>query len=497
MTQLFSNNGSSTLLSGIGTSDTQLTVQAGDGAFFPAIGSTADYFVGTLEDISGNVEIVTCTAIAGDTITVIRGGEGTAQQVFAIDSRFELRVTKETLENFAQKAAGVFTGVITVPGIDMVTTDDTAHGAWETRYIELFGIPTLIHTAPGNEPSAIAWSSYKAANEQWSWGILGDGTQYGTGRMQWNWYGRESADATWNIMQTTTRPAAETMEMEWVPHASALNVSYMFEVVDENGVRRQIRLNADGSISATGDMTLSSVTYPLIDDPELEVINLNFSVQPIAFYGSQRVFNFGEQNFGDDAGEPGTGIAYHFSCRDPDGTNTDVWFTPDGSIWTSGFAVHQKVLVGDQGLPETLAPNELITKQYFDTHGNGGAITSNYFSQVLWEGVLSSDSTSAGLDLPLYVAVGPVTNFEQVIVETWFDSPWLNPGYMTMTIDTATLRIGVDYIQGPGQFHGDSDSGGTVLFRFTDYETIQLTNTEFGGQIRRVIGISYKGNPDP
>ena len=66
---VFSNNASSLLASSIGVSDTELSVQSGQGILFPAIlaGQVAPI---TLEDVNGNVEVVYATARTGDTLVL-------------------------------------------------------------------------------------------------------------------------------------------------------------------------------------------------------------------------------------------------------------------------------------------------------------------------------------------------------------------------------------------------------------------------------------------
>jgi hypothetical protein len=101
-TFLFANNAVSTLASGITNVATTLFVQPGDGALFPSP-AAGQRFPLTLEDASGNIEVVHCTARSSDTFTIVRAQEGTSGLAFLADDRVELRVTKELLEHFAQK----------------------------------------------------------------------------------------------------------------------------------------------------------------------------------------------------------------------------------------------------------------------------------------------------------------------------------------------------------------------------------------------------------
>lgn len=86
------NNAYGTLASSINDSATVMTLGAGQGARFPALG-TGDYFYGTLIDTSGNLEIVKVTARSTDTLTIVRGQDNTTARAFAASDRFELRPT--------------------------------------------------------------------------------------------------------------------------------------------------------------------------------------------------------------------------------------------------------------------------------------------------------------------------------------------------------------------------------------------------------------------
>jgi len=98
-TLLFSNDASTTLQSGIGAGATTAVLAAGTGSLFPNPASGEAYFTTFLDASTQQTkEIVLVTARAGDTITIVRGQQGTtarawnagdlaAQLVTAGDSR--------------------------------------------------------------------------------------------------------------------------------------------------------------------------------------------------------------------------------------------------------------------------------------------------------------------------------------------------------------------------------------------------------------------------
>lgn len=114
---VWTNNASSLLASGITAGSTTVTVTAGQGALFPAI-SSGQYSVGTLEDTSGNIEVVFITGRTTDTMTITRAQENTTALSFASGSRFELRVTAGVLATLLQKTgADTLTGTTNLAGI--------------------------------------------------------------------------------------------------------------------------------------------------------------------------------------------------------------------------------------------------------------------------------------------------------------------------------------------------------------------------------------------
>lgn len=100
MPQIFANNAVSILAAALAAGDTTLFVQAGHGARFPTV-TGGDYAFVTLEDASGNIEIVKVTAHAAAAVsmTIQRAQQGTAARAWAIGDLVELRPT-------ASEAAG-------------------------------------------------------------------------------------------------------------------------------------------------------------------------------------------------------------------------------------------------------------------------------------------------------------------------------------------------------------------------------------------------------
>jgi len=93
----FTNNASAPLASAISSTSTAIILTAGRGAAFPTLGSD-DYFYATLINSSNLIEIVKVTARAGDTLTVVRGQDGTASRAYSAGDKLELRITAAGLD---------------------------------------------------------------------------------------------------------------------------------------------------------------------------------------------------------------------------------------------------------------------------------------------------------------------------------------------------------------------------------------------------------------
>ncbi len=91
-----SNNATTTTTADLSSTALSVTVATGTGILFPILG-TGDYFYATLSDVNGNLEIVKVTARTDDVMTIARGQAGTLALPFPANSRFELRVTAESV----------------------------------------------------------------------------------------------------------------------------------------------------------------------------------------------------------------------------------------------------------------------------------------------------------------------------------------------------------------------------------------------------------------
>ncbi len=141
----FANNADTTLGSAISPTATAITVASGTGAKFPAP-ATGQYFTATLFSSPTGLpnEIVRVTARAGDTMTVVRGQEGTTAQAWSVGDTLSNFVTAEFLNQLVdagslQSQSGNYaqdTGTANVAAITLTPAP--------ASYAALVGVPIRI-----------------------------------------------------------------------------------------------------------------------------------------------------------------------------------------------------------------------------------------------------------------------------------------------------------------------------------------------------------------
>lgn len=101
---LFANNAKTTLGSAITSGQTTITVASGKGSLFPSP-TTGQIFKVTLVSASDATvfEVCNCTSRSGDTLTVVRGQEGTTAKPFLLNDIVGNYDTAGTMQNLVQK----------------------------------------------------------------------------------------------------------------------------------------------------------------------------------------------------------------------------------------------------------------------------------------------------------------------------------------------------------------------------------------------------------
>ena len=169
MPQQFSNNARSTLTSSITDTATSMTIESAAADLFPtadtgsgSIPATTDWFKATLQDVSGNVEIIYVrTRTAGSAVfgNVLRGREGTTARSFVSGSVVGLRVTAADIQASINipGANNTFTGDNTFSGDNTFTGD--------TSFVDpvFTGTPTAPTAATGTSTEQVATTEFCTA----------------------------------------------------------------------------------------------------------------------------------------------------------------------------------------------------------------------------------------------------------------------------------------------------------------------------------------------
>lgn len=179
---LFTNNASSLLAVGITASDDTIQVGVGDGANFPSP-TGSQYFYATLEDDTGDIEIVKITQVTGDVLYVEgtsptptgRGQDGTIAQAFdPTVTRIELRLTAAVIEELLQVNGGTLTGNVNVNQNELqdavLTGANTQLSAGEIAGVPLRGSDSgtaneIVVPAAGGAPTIGGTAIVKASDD--------------------------------------------------------------------------------------------------------------------------------------------------------------------------------------------------------------------------------------------------------------------------------------------------------------------------------------------
>ena len=102
MTFQFTNNALTTLAAGLSSGATSATLATGKGALFPTPAGSNVFRATLIRQSDQAIEIVECTARAGDTVTITRAMESTTALTFVTGDKFELRITAAELAAFQQ-----------------------------------------------------------------------------------------------------------------------------------------------------------------------------------------------------------------------------------------------------------------------------------------------------------------------------------------------------------------------------------------------------------
>lgn len=207
----FSNNASTTLFSAVTVGDTQIVVSPGGGSLFPEL-TDGNFFMITVVDAQGNLEIMGVTSRNVDTFTVNRAQENTPARAFPEGSVVELRLTAGSIGEIASQ----------------LTTDILA----ATQLPR--GIITMWSGATNAVPSgwALCDGNNGTPNLKDRF-IVGAGQSYGVGNTGGNW---TQTPSVWTNAAGTgiqvAGTAINTSQMPWHAHSGSVSSDASIQVQD-------------------------------------------------------------------------------------------------------------------------------------------------------------------------------------------------------------------------------------------------------------------------
>lgn len=156
MAILFANRAVSTLSAPINNTDTSVVLAPGTAVKFPNP-TGGDYFVGTFIDaITGQLsEIVWCTAVTGDTLTIVRAQEGTSARAWNAGDTFANYWSAGQAESFlqtgtTQQQAANFAVDVGIANSMIITLDPAP-----ASISDLIGAPVRVQVAHTNTNTSV------------------------------------------------------------------------------------------------------------------------------------------------------------------------------------------------------------------------------------------------------------------------------------------------------------------------------------------------------
>ena len=207
----FSNNASTTLFSAVTVGDTQIVVSPGGGSLFPEL-TDGNFFMITVVDAQGNLEIMGVTSRNVDTFTVNRAQENTPARAFPEGSVVELRLTAGSIGEIASQ----------------LTTDILAATQLPRGIITMWAgatnaVPSGWALCDGNNGTPNLKDRF----------IVGAGQSYGVGNTGGNW---TQTPSVWTGAAGTgiqvAGTAINTSQMPWHTHSGSVGSDASVRVQD-------------------------------------------------------------------------------------------------------------------------------------------------------------------------------------------------------------------------------------------------------------------------
>lgn len=497
MSQLFTNNASALLVEDLLVAATTVNLGPGDGEQFPLPdgGDPDSFSILSLQDDSGNIEIVKMTERTGDVLTIERGQESTTPAGFATGSRIELRLTAGALSGFKQISDqyDLRGDYIDTDGLRVWHEQDpSTYQFFSVRYYtaDVVGIPGLRIQAP---PGIDGLSAYFIVNTPdggtENVGLTpdfnNDAPFPGTGQVMLatpgqitmrtltGTLGSPRMHATWDYDVPTTSFKYQLAANKTNP------VSFEFRPRDEFEVEYTVTINKDGSLKARRAIELESshqATYT-------EGTNLQNLFIPDLFVPGTGDWCVWQR---DDHNNISRELRYVFNTRYLVSENPTVYdtratvITPDGNVWLDPDVVIEE-------------DRQVTNKAYVDAKTSGEDL--NTLTASVYGGtVLYNNATGIG-DAQTATLAGDVTDYQmvEVVGET---KGSVNIFYSTHISEDTITNTGASAVWAIVDKPGGGDNGGLgVKFNSgTEIEGYKYGDNAGAFRITKVTGYFPK-NP--
>jgi len=259
----YSNNAATTVATSFSNSATALVVA--DASEFPTLTGSDELRI-TLSDVTNTVfEIVTCTAIAGTTLTVVRAQENTTAAAWAIGTDVSLRITAAGLEAKADK-----TQVLTnVPAGALFTDTNTIYSlptqaSNANKFLKTDGSNeswAVVETLPSQSGNTGKFLTTDGSNESWAVVEALPSQSGNTGKFLTT----DGSAATWATQGANG--TAERTVFTATAGQTSFAVTYTSGFVDVylNGIKLQIAIDFTGTSGSAVVLAVGASVGDIVD----------------------------------------------------------------------------------------------------------------------------------------------------------------------------------------------------------------------------------------
>ena len=273
MTAILTNNASGTLSGSLTNVATTFTLNTSQGALFPTTSST-NYFYATIQDTSGNLEIIKCTTRTGDVFTtIVRAQGGTTARAFSANDIVECRAV-----------AANWTADEILPAQSSSTNyflkTNGTNAAWSLVAKADVGLGSVENTALSTWTGATSITTLgTVATGTWSATAIGN-TKGGTGQDSSAWTGlAECTAGVWGTATANVDYLAPALGNVAVTGAKTITFNSVVAQTGVSGTMTVAFANAQKQkVTLSGNVTTVTLSFPGAGHYQLHLISSTYTV---------------------------------------------------------------------------------------------------------------------------------------------------------------------------------------------------------------------------